>query len=225
MSKVDFSAVRDEIRNAAKRAFAEVRSKVRDETIYAFALESDGDAMTVCPAANTEEGYERRVEKYRSDPSFQESLKEFGFSFRPLDYRWGTNEWAYHHVGHGHFDTVFKQINADDRIDDSESDGWVTFKGRLFAAMVLALRDLDQMGCFGDFEDRERITLLCSVTDASEAAWLEEESARFLNPEVVYRAFFEQWITNSVMAENLAEHQAQPDDVYKAFRESLEAGR
>jgi hypothetical protein len=225
MPAVDFSEVRREIREAARRAFTEVRSKVGDEAIYTFALYSDGDAMTVCPAANTEEGYERRVEKYRSDPSFMEFLAERDLSFSPFDYRWGTNEWAYHYVGHGYFDAVYELINVDDRYDESDPDGFCTFKGRLFAAMVLGLKDLDAEGFFGVGEERGRITLLCSVSDSGEAAWLEEESARRLNPPAVYRAFFEQWITNPVMAENLDAHRADPGEVYRAFSASLEAGQ
>jgi hypothetical protein len=225
MPAVDFSEVRCEIKGAARRAFTEVRSKVGDETLYTFALYSDGDAMSVRAAANTEEGYERRVEKYRSDPSFMEFLKGYNLSFSPFDYRWGTNEWPYHHVGHGHFDDVCELIGADDRYDESDPDGFDTFKGRLFAAMLLGLKDLDAEGFFGAGEGRGRITLLCSVTDSAEAAWLEEESARRLNPPAVYRAFFEQWITNTVMAENLAEHRSDPGEVHRAFCSSLDAGR
>ncbi|WZO98395.1 DUF4303 domain-containing protein [Isosphaeraceae bacterium EP7] len=226
MPHADFSLIRREIRDAARREFSEIRSKAPGESFYTFALYSDGDATTVCPAANTEQGYERRVKKYRSDREFMEMLKSFNLPFSPFDYRWGTNEWAHLHGGSGHFAAVSAKISADDAYDATADDGFAKHKGRVFAAMLLGLKDLDAEGFFGVGEQRERIILFCSATDASETAWLEEESARRLNSAAAYQSFFDQWITNTVMAENLADHKLDLDDdeVYREFSLSLEAG-
>jgi hypothetical protein len=91
--------------------------------------------------------------------------------------------------------------------------------------MVLALRDLDSEGFFGTVPERKKLTLLCSVSDSTDAAWLEHESAKFLNPPEVYESFYSQWITNSVMAEDLAKHRDDPSLVYEAFASALTAGR
>jgi len=98
-------------------------------------------------------------------------------------------------------------------------------KGRLFAAMLLGLQDLDAEGFFGTGELRERVTLLCSITDSADGAWLEEESTRRLNPPPVYQAFFERWKTNSAVAARFAKHLAEPGEVYQAFSAHLASGR
>lgn len=210
------AAIRRELKEAARRSFAKVRGSNPAETFYAFALYTDGDASGALPASNTAEGYARRLEKYRNNAGFMESLKEMGLQFRPFDYKWGTPEWAFEAVAGGEFGDADALIN-----DESRQDDFVEAKAGVFAAMVLALKDLDAEGFFGEGGERARITLLCSASDSAAAAWLEDESARYLNPPDVYRAFFEEWITNPVMKEGLDANRENPDEVFEAFARIL----
>jgi hypothetical protein len=202
MSNVDFMLVRREIKEAARRAFSGVRSQHPDETFYAFALCSDDSAMTVCPVANTEAAYRRCVARYASYSP-------------PVDahyLRWGTVEWAYESAGQEYFDQVQNLINVEGRYEERDPDGFVRFKGRVFASMILGLKDLDEEGAFGVGEERKEITLFCSVSDSGCAVWMEDESARRLNPPLVYRAFSEQWST--YMAAELSANLASPGRVH-----------
>ena len=61
MTKVDFSALRGEIMDAARRAFEALMRNHPNERFYAFALYSDDGAMTVAPAANSEEAFRRKI--------------------------------------------------------------------------------------------------------------------------------------------------------------------
>jgi hypothetical protein len=64
-------------------------------------------------------------------------------------FRWGTAEWGYEGAGAKPLKTVNERINAEDRYDDEDPNGFETFKGSLFATMVLGLGDLDAEGFFG----------------------------------------------------------------------------
>lgn len=224
MSRLDVSALRQEIAQAARRAFLQVRAAHPDEAFYAFALYTDDDAMGVSPAANTEEAYQRRVERYQSDESYMQFLKEHDIAFNPFNYRWGTPEWAYEHDGQDQFQAVSERLDAVTGSGEMTLEEYEEFKGAVLAAMLLGLKDLDAEGTFGDGPERARITLFCSLSDSATAGWFEEESARRLNPPAVYDVFLEQWSTNSVMAEHLAAHRSAPDAVYQAFRSFLDQG-
>jgi hypothetical protein len=227
MSAVDLSSVRGQIAEAARRAFTDARSQHPDETFYAFALYSDDDAMTVVPTCNTEQGYERCVKRYQKNKSYMDSITSRGIAFSDSlsSFRWGTDEWAYGGAGVEHFKTVNKLINAEGQYDEDDPDEFVQFKGQVFATMVLGLRDLDAEGFFGTGRQRRGITLLCSISDSPCAVWLYEESARRLNPRPVYQAFSKQWQKDKAIAEDLAEHRRDPDDVYRAFVAHLKAAR
>lgn len=227
MATVDFACVRREIQGAARRAFDAVRAAHRDETFYAFALYSDDSAMTVCPMANPEEGYERCVKRYQADQSYLEFLASHGIPFDicMTNFRWGSGEWAYDCGGAEQFGTVCEMINAGGRYDAEDPEGFVNFKGRLFASMVLGLGDLDAEGSFGTGKARERVTLLCSVSDSACAVWLEEESARRLNPPAVFEAFWNERTRDPSIAEDFRNHRRRPDEVHRAFVRHLKGGR
>jgi hypothetical protein len=201
---------------AARRSFAKVRGRNTGETFYVFALYTDDDASGVSPASNTAEGYGRRLGRYRNNAGFMESLKEMGLEFSPFDYKWGHPEWAFEAAESGEFEAADALIR-----DESRQEDYVEARAGVFAAMVLALKDLDAGGFFGAGDERARVTLMCSASDSAATAWLEDESARALNPPGVYQAFFAEWITNSVMKEGLDAYREGPDEVSEAFSRIL----
>ncbi len=224
MAGIDFSLLRREIKEATRRAFDAVRAQHLDETFYAFALYSDDSAMTVCPAANTEEGCDRCVTRYRADGWYAEAIASHGITFdeEMSTFRWSTAEWAYECEGSEQFGAVYELVNVEGRYDDEDPEGFVNFKGRVFASMVMGLRDLDAEGYFGTGEARQRVTLLCSVSDSWCAVWLEEESARRLNPPAVFEAFWGQRMRDRTVVEGFRKHTLAPDDIHRAFVTHLE---
>jgi hypothetical protein len=166
------------IRNAARTAFTDLGAQHPEESFYVFALQSLDDASGVYPAANTETGYRRCIAKYadRMEPPGDRYC------------RWYFCEWAYSGIGSEHFREVYHFINKVNK-NYRDNDLWLRFKAIVFASMALALRDLDREGIFGSGREREHVTLFCTLDDSYSTAWLEEESARWLNPPGVYRAF------------------------------------
>ena len=171
--KVNFARLRTLLRDAAREHFTALRRKHPDEQFYAFALYTDDGAMTVEPAANSEEGFERQAEHGGEDEACY--------------YRWGTAEWAYEAGAQGtSFEKVYKALNPPDRCED---DDFGPFCEELHAAMIGALADLDGEGFFGSGKDRERVTLFISISDSEDLERIEDESAKALNPKPVYARF------------------------------------
>lgn len=172
MIQVDFSALRSEIRDAARRAFGAVTSRP-NERFYAFALYSDDGAMTVAPAANSEEELARKAQEYGCAP-----ISDW--------LRWSTAEWDYEYEGSEHFAAVHEILNVEYDCSDAEFDA---FRTKLYETMVQALGDLDAEGFFGTKEMREAVTIFCSISDSDDAERLEDASAQQLNPSTVYQKF------------------------------------
>ncbi len=175
---VDFTQLRAAVREAAEKAFTQVRASHSDEQFYAFALYTDDGPMTIVPAANTEEGFRRNTGLDPEEANY---------------YRWATGEWAYEASGSGAFQRVYELLNAGGR--DGEEGGEedspdpAAFHSRVIEAMISALGELDSEGFFGGGSAREQVTLFVSVSDSDESAAIEDASAQRLNPAPVYARF------------------------------------
>jgi len=182
MASVDFRVVRREITAAARRAFTLIRSKHPDERFYTFALCSDDEAESLCASANTEEGYARGLKRYEGRPLGNEA-----------GVRWHCPEWAYHGDEMGEFRALDPLIEIDEEIQDDPGP-FDAFRARLYASMILGLKDLDAEGFFGTGQDRERVALFCDLASTHDTYWYVVESARALNPPSTFRAFLPQWL-------------------------------
>ena len=124
-------------------------------------------------------------------------------------HRWGCEEWKYC----GEASEFFAGLPID--------GGDEVFRGKLFATMILALHDLDTEGFFGTGKAREAVTLLCSISDSMDAAWLEIESARLLNPPTVYEAYLNDVNKIDGFVEHAKESLDDPESVYRHFNSLL----
>jgi len=178
---VNFNELRVLIRDGAKRAFTSVRDEHPDEQFYAFALYTDDGAMSLLPAANSEQRYQHAVENY-------------GFTDeRELKYlRWSTAEWAYEAFGN-HFRAVDERFDPPDYDDPNDVAAFVAFQQQFHAAIVNALSDLDADGFFGTGDAREKVTVFVTISDSDEAERLERKSVRKLNPRPVYQRFIHRY--------------------------------
>lgn len=180
MIKVDFPALRSNIRDAARRAFETVIENHPGERFYAFALYSDDGAMTVLPAVNSEEALLHQARAYGCAPI-------------PNWLRWSTAEWKYEYEGSEHFETAHEMLNVAERCNDAEFEA---FRVELYETMVQALGYLDAENFFGTGARREAVTVFCSISDSEDAEHLENESARRLNSLTVYEKFKNRYIVD-----------------------------
>jgi hypothetical protein len=152
-----------------------------EEDFYAFALYTDDGAMTVCPAANSEQGHQQAAaESGETDP---DELRYW---------RWATAEWPCKADGEDQFQAAYDLLNPDDR-DDDDDEAFEELMVRLLDAMTDALGDLDEEGFFGTGAARDRVTLFVTISDSDLAEETENESAERLNPTSVFNRFAARW--------------------------------
>lgn len=164
---------REAVKQGAARAFQATCADHEDEQIYAFALYTDGDAMTVCPAANSEEAYARKSKG--EDPSELAIL------------RWATAEWAYE-FEHVEF-FADAQVIQHDLLRPFDWDAPDAFREELCRAMVAALEELNAANVFGTGPARDRVTVFFTISDSADAEHWEEYSVRRCNPPQVAERF------------------------------------
>jgi hypothetical protein len=161
-----------QVKQGAARAFKAISADHPGEQIYAFAVYSDDGAMTVCPAANSEEAYS---EKSRcADPSDL------------VYYRWNTGDWAYEFEHVEAFDGACAMLN-DLRQAMGEEAYYEGVRNDVFRTMVAALEELNGENVFGTGAARERITVFFTISDGGEE-W-EAYSVPRCNPPAVAERF------------------------------------
>lgn len=171
---LDFKALQADVTKAATAAIAELRAAHPGEHFYAFALYTDEAVAGISPAANTEEHLAKRIADYKyTTPS-------------EVNYvRWSTSEWAYEGFGWNHFKPSYDLMMAVRHPPEGDDDPFPQYRRRVFQLMIDVLAAMDRHGVFGRGGERERVTLLCSVTDPDDPLALLDRSVRTLNPPVV----------------------------------------
>ena len=167
MENADFIKV---IKDAALKAFSNLRSSHPEEDFCAFGLYSDEGAMTVCPSANTTSFLEKKIKEDPEDTQY---------------YKWSTAEWKYEFSGHEWFTDVSAEISKFHSTKHNNKD-FIKFQKNLFESCVAALEQLKSENFFGN------CILVFSVTDYTnnkkEISWI----SRLNNPREASN--FKKWI-------------------------------
>jgi hypothetical protein len=171
---LDYQWLRSALKAAATAAIGELRAAHPGDHFYAFALYSDEDFTGISPAANTEEHLAKRTADYKyTKPAEVNYL------------RWSTSEWAFEGFGDKHFKPSYDATMAVRHPPEGDDEPFPQYRRRMSQLMIDVLADLDADGLFGRGAERERVTLLCSVTDADDPFELLDRSVRALNPPPV----------------------------------------
>jgi hypothetical protein len=192
MSKIDPEWLAEQVYIASKDAFSSLIKGKRKEHFYTFALFTDDSLQFLHPAANSEEGLQATVERYRKevDPKYKTTST--------LDsMRWAWGDWAHFTLQR---DAPFREINAtlmahleasiraESESDLEEEDADRAFAAEiepLWTAILTGFKRLEQEGFFGTGEERLGVTLLL-IGDLPEER--VDEWLHALNPpEVVAR--------------------------------------
>ena len=141
-----FNVLREKIEVATKKAFIEMFEKYGQEKIYAFALYSDEDAMTVCPSTNTL----KHLENVDNDD---------------LYYKFAPPEWKYEMQGADkEFSEISKQLyNEIKKIEDDEEQ-FNRFQKQVFNSCIEVLEKLKNENFFKNIVGKD-IFLTFTVSD------------------------------------------------------------
>ena len=103
--------------------------------------------------------------------------------------RWFDEGWEEELIPYS--DGTFRIDESYDSFERDERFREDYFGGVAYAAMILAMRDLDSEGLFGTASDRDAIVLFCRNSDG--CLWLPRESAQRLNAPTIAARFVEEW--------------------------------
>ncbi len=181
-----FDQIRELFRSNARRAFLDLQRRSPGESIYGFGLATDDDTFGASVIGVTEAWYLGRIKDH-----------EQGFLNRAIvipAMRWATDEWP------GIYSDEFPSTASWDPVEELDSfsafaAAWTSqpgktfdmFRAKVFRTMVEALQSLDDERLFGTGADRDKLTLILSISDSKDSGWLEMESAWLLNPRVSAR--------------------------------------
>lgn len=171
-----------EIADAARVTYRALLAAHPQDHFYAFALYTDSGAMTVVPAANSDEGLKRVREQMA-----------VGDDEKAPEFTWATGEWAYESAEADSFNPLCKRL-ADTVLGPNLPEAqFDAFFKELQRDMIEALRQLDREGLFRTGAEREKITLFVTISDDNGAEELENQSAQILNPPAVFDRFIKRY--------------------------------
>ena len=162
---MNWTDLENDVYAEAKSVFTNLQQAHPDKPFYAFALYTDSDGITVCPAANSPDGLQRSLAQAEIEPDDEDARY----------YRWATAEWAYEYWEAQSFNEICRRLREDESGEDTDE-----VVARLVAVMTQALARLRAEGVFRDGPDGAPI-LFVSVSDDDRAEDIENESARVLN--------------------------------------------
>jgi hypothetical protein len=144
---MDFEILKQEIENAAKKAFLEMYEKHGAENIYSFALYSDEGAMTVCPASNTLEELDTEDED------------------DALYYKYEPAEWTYEMEGADkEFNKICAKLRAELDKNGDDNDWFEDFQAKLYTTCIEVLEKLKNEDFFKQITGKD-VFLFFTVSD------------------------------------------------------------
>lgn len=160
-------------------AMANIRSKTRQEHIYAFALGLVEYPCGFFCAANTVQALARALEQ-DDDPDTEDAV-----------WFWYPSEWIYD----GQFtdNRVHQAIKTiSENIDDDNPLGDAQLRHDYQQCLIAALQTCDAQGIFGAERARGEMVLYLHYVDIFDED-IDDQSSALLNPPALHHAFLQRW--------------------------------
>lgn len=181
-----FKELGDQIQQAVKKDVQNILNAVGEEEIYAVALVTDSDCVTLYLALNTYEYMKKRdeeyIKKFPNDWPEQQikSIREGTVSLT----KWIPADWGYSDGKGSELNNISKLLFAK---EESNPEEYARSKDLFFETVTSAFKHLIESKIFGD--DSEKITYFISISDDESIYEIENYSAKLLNTEKVYEDF------------------------------------
>lgn len=181
-----FKDLGDQIQQAVKKDIKNILNNVGEEEIYAVALVTDSDCITLYLALNTYEYMKKRDEEYikmfqNKWPEQQiKSIREGAVSLT----KWIPADWGYSDGKESELNYISKLLFEK---EESNPEVYARYKDLFFETITSAFKHLIESKIFGD--NSEEITYFISTSDDESIYEIENYSAKLLNTEKVYEEF------------------------------------
>lgn len=183
-----FNELAGKIEQAVKTDMEQIRKEIGEEKLYAAALVTDSDCITLFLALNTYEYMRKKdmeyLEMLHNDLSDQDikSVKEGTASLT----KWTPDEWGYSDGKNSQLAEISKLLYDKEEENPEEYE---KHSALFFEAVTSAFQNLIAAKTFGNNVDD--ITFFISMSDDERAYEIEDYSAKLLNSERVSQAFLE----------------------------------
>ena len=184
--EVFFKELVNQIEEAVKKAVKEILKETGEEKIYAAALVTDSDCITLYLALNTYEYMKKRDEEYIEmlhDNLSEEKIKNVREGKASLT-KWIPDEWGYSDGRDSELVKISELLYAKEESNPEEYEKHIDL---FFETVTSAFKNLIELKIFG--EASEEITYFISMTDDERTPEIENYSAKLLNSENVYKDF------------------------------------
>ncbi len=182
-----FENLESKIYEAVKNDIKPILKKVGDEKIYAVALVTDSDCITLYLVLNTYEYMQKTDENYIrkfQDSWSEEIIKDIREGSRYLT-KWIPAEWGYSNGK----ESAFVKISEALFKKEMDLEEYGEHQEEFFQTVTSAFKRIVDEKAFG--KDSDKITYFISISDDERTPEIENESAKVLNSEGVYQTFLE----------------------------------
>lgn len=187
-----FKNLKYKIEQAVKKDMQKILKETGNEKIYAVALVTDSDCITLYLAVNTYEFMEKNDKEYSIDMDLSEedikNLKEGSASLT----QWIPDEWGYSDDNNSELVKISKLLYENIESEDFDDEEYEENQKLFLETVTSAFKHLIEEKVFGKYS--EQITYFISMSDDDRAEEIENDSARLLNPSNIYETFLNRCI-------------------------------
>lgn len=186
--EVFFEQVGNKIEKAVKEEIQKILRDIGEEKVYAIALVTDCDCISLYLAVNTYEYMKKRDEKYiemmqgKIPQEKIERVKEGVESFT----KWIPDEWGYSDEKGSELAKISELLFQKEASNPEE---YARYKEFFIKTVVSAFKQVIEKKCFDNIS--EEAIYFVSVSDGDKIQEVEDYSAKLLNTEEVYKNFLE----------------------------------
>jgi len=183
-----FETLEDKIYEAVEKDIEPILKEIGDERVYGVALVTDSDCITLYLALNTYEHLKKKDEEYiEKFGNFfsEEQIKMAREGSRCLT-KWDEDEWGY---TDGRNSELVKISELLYKQEESNPKEYEKYHQQFLEIVTSVLKKFVDKKIFGEASDE--ITYFVSMTDDKRTRDIENQSARLLNSESVYKTFLE----------------------------------
>lgn len=184
--EVFFNNLAEKIEQAVKTDMEQIRKEIGEEKIYAAALVTDSDCVTLFLALNTYEYMRKKDAEYLEklhDNLSEADIKNVKEGTASLT-KWTPDEWGYSDGKNSQLVEISKLLYDKEEANSKEYE---KHNALFFEAVTSAFKNLIVAKTFGNNSDE--ITYFISVSDDERTYEIEDFSAKLLNSESVSQAF------------------------------------
>ncbi len=178
----------NKIQQAVKVEMQNIQRKIGKERIYAVALVTDSDCVTLFLAVNTYEYLQKRDKKYAKELDLSEedlkNVKEGSVSLT----QWIPDEWGYSDGKNSQLNMISELLFEHDESEEYDEESYEENQRLFFETVTSAMEHLIAEKVFGEYS--EEITFFISMSDDERTEEIENYSAKLLNSADIYENFY-----------------------------------